>query len=113
MHIVTRITGPTHNWLALTFATDGRSPESQVIELPPHGGCDHGLLDRAKVLAAVLAGVADGNSESGADFIVSSARYVADDSGPEETYRYLARSIVEETLRYLAEQRLNSTRECD
>jgi hypothetical protein len=101
----TRITGPRHNYLAITFATEARSPEPQVIELPPQGGCEHPPLDGAKVLAAVLAGVAEGNREFGASFAVATVQYVANDTGPEEVYHHMARALVEEASRHQAEQR--------
>jgi hypothetical protein len=103
-HAVTRITGPSHNYLAITFTTENQSREPQVIELPPRGDCEHRSLDHARVLAAVFAGVAEGNREFSASFAVESLQYVANDTGPEEVYRPLARAIVEETLRHQAEQ---------
>jgi hypothetical protein len=105
MHVATRITGPSHNYLAVTFAAEGESPAPRVIELPPQGDCEHRPLDGAKVLAAVLAGVAEGNRELGSSFAVASARYVADDSGPEDVYQYMARALVEEVMRHAGEPR--------
>ena len=104
-HVATRITGPNHNYVAVTFAAEGESPEPQIIELPPQGGCEHQPLDRVKVLAAVLAGVAEGNHESGSSFAVASVQYVANDTGPEEVYLHLAKALVGEALRHAAEQR--------
>jgi len=105
MHSATRITGPRHNYLAVTFATEGESPEPRVIELPPQGGCEHRPLDRAKVLAAVLAGVAEANCEFGSSFAVASAQYVVNDTGPEEVYHHMAKALVGEAMRHAAEQR--------
>ena len=110
MHSVTRITGPQHNYLAVTFATEGQSPEPQVVELPPQGGCEHRPLDRAKILASVLAGVAEGNREYGSDFVVASIQFVANDTGPEKVYQYMAKLLVEETLRHQSEQHANFER---
>ncbi len=104
-HVATRITGPHHNYVPVTFAAEGESPEPQIIELPPQGGCEHQPLDRVKVLAAVLAGVAEGNHESGSSFAVASVQYVANDTGPEEVYLHMAKALVGEALRDAAEER--------
>ena len=98
-HIVTRISGPQHNDLSVTFAAEGQSPDPRIVDLLPLGGCEHRTLDRCKVLAAVLAGVEDGNRESGTSFAVASVRFVANDTDPEEIYRTLAKSLVAEMLR--------------
>lgn len=105
MHSITRITGPRHNYLAITFATEDPSPEPQVIELPPQGGCEHRALDRAKILVSVMAGVAEGNREHGSDFVVASIQFVANDTGPEEVYQDMAKLLVEETLQHQFDQR--------
>ena len=102
-HSVSRITGPHHNYLSVTFATENPTPDPQVVELSPKGPCEHPSLDRFRILAAVLAGVSEGNQEHGAEFIVSIVEFVANDTGPEEVYRFMAKSLVGEIMRVQAQ----------
>src|SRR4051794_26921034 len=95
-HSISRVIGPHHNYLAVTFSAAGRVSEVRVTQLPPRGGCDHSPLDPGKIRAAVLAGVGDGNREHGVDLAVATVAFVSNDTGPEEVYRFMARSLVAE-----------------
>jgi hypothetical protein len=108
VHSVSRITGPHHNYLAVTFSAGDRVSEVRVTELPPRGECDHPPLDPGKVLAAVLAGVGEGNLEHGGELVVASVRYVSNDTGSEDVYRFMARSLAAEVLRHQDEERADS-----
>lgn len=99
-HTVTRVTGPHHNYLAITFASPGESPQPRVVELPPQGGCEHPPLHGDAVLSSVLLGVEEGNRESGAEFTVATVEFVANDTGPVDVYRFMAKSLVTDTFRY-------------
>lgn len=106
LHVASRITGPRHNYLAITFATEEQSEEPAVIQLPPQGGCEHRPLDAAKVLENTLLGVADGNAFFGTHYRVLNVQYVTNDTGPESVYREMARGIVEDACRQSNESRL-------
>jgi len=108
MHSAVRITGPHHNYLALTFCSSESDPAPpQVIELPEQGGCVHPPLNPMKVLDAVLAGVEEANRLHGLSFTVQSVQFVKNDTGPEDVYRFMAQAIVEETKRHVEAERLN------
>ena len=92
---VARITGPTHNYLAIRFGKpDGRKPD--VVSL------DDGVkvrLDASKVRDEVSKGVADANKRLGTSYEVALIQFVPDDSPPEAGYRELAVRIVEDMHR--------------
>lgn len=106
-HSISRITGPHHNYLAVTFSVGGQVTEVWVTALPPSGVDEHPPLDLGKVRAAVLAGVGEGNREHGVELAVASLAFVSNDTGPKDVYRLMARSLVAESLRPKAEERLN------
>jgi hypothetical protein len=108
LHVASRITGPRHNYLAITFATEEHSEEPTIIGLPPQGGCEHRPLDAAKVLENTPLGVADGNASVGTHYRVRNVQYVTNDTGPEGVYREMARRIVEDARRQSDESRLAS-----
>lgn len=92
---ISRITGPTHNFLALDLAEHNEYSKPAIEQLPPHGECRHAPLDEQRLLDAVIEGVEQANRRFGTHFIVRAVRYVANDTGPETVYGYLALSIVE------------------
>ncbi|MGH9752193.1 MAG: hypothetical protein ACREA2_05360, partial [Blastocatellia bacterium] len=89
-----RITGPTHNLLQIRLSK-GSAPGPTCVRLPPQGSCVHAPLDEAKVVAAVLEGVAIANKDLGADYAVTHVRYVENGTPPEAVYALLARSIIQ------------------
>lgn len=103
MHIVTRITGPKHNFLGVVFASEGKAPNPQIIEMPPQGGCQHGGLVLSKVMEQVLLGVAKGNTDFQTNYVVQTIHVVSNDTGPESVYHEMARALVGETKRFEAE----------
>jgi len=98
-HTATRISGPHHNYLAIVFAAQGETPAAKVVALPPIGNTQSRSLDECSVLREVLAGVADGNSECGTNYVAKFVQFVSDDTGPESIYREMAKAIVGDTSR--------------
>lgn len=107
MHVATRITGPRHNYLAITFDTEKSATDPVVVELPAQGGCEHRPLDTKKILEAVLEGVTQANADFDTDYVVQYVHVVKNDTGPEDVYRHMAYSIVEETKKHLEQQSQN------
>ena len=90
LHTVSCITGPAQVWLGLAFSeTPNVAPE--MVERQAIGGCQHGALDAAEILAAVREGVEDAN----VGLFVHSIEYIADDSPRYELYRRCARALAE------------------
>ncbi|HKQ39177.1 MAG TPA: hypothetical protein VJ063_13960 [Verrucomicrobiae bacterium] len=90
---VTRVTGPSHNFLGLEF-TDVRT-EELIIEPHPPIGPTPPILDHEKVKQQVLRGVDEGNVYFGTKYVVKRIEFVPNDSPPSEIYKLLAYSIVE------------------
>ncbi len=107
MHVATSITGPHHNYLAITFNDDKSEAPPEIIEIAPVGGCEHRPLDPAKVLEETLGGISEGNLKFGTDYVVKCVRFVKNDTGPEERYRYMAYCIVKEAKKHLEQEREN------
>jgi hypothetical protein len=88
---VTRITGPAHNLLGLSFSDGG--PESVTVEKlarpsePP--------IDERALAIAVSHGVEQANKALGTSYRLKVIQYVPTDTPDLETYSYLARMIVE------------------
>lgn len=91
---VTRITGPSHNLLALEFCEPDRKSEIVVESLPSIGSEPPALL-ADDLRRHVAQGVAEANREFGTNYLVKRIQFVPNDSPPPEIYRYLAHSIVE------------------
>jgi hypothetical protein len=94
---VARITGPSHNLLGIELG-EGRTlaedPSIGVLSLAADG--EPGvLLSASEVRDAVLMGVAEANEELGTIYSVKQIEFVPSDSPPAETYRFLARAIIE------------------
>jgi hypothetical protein len=102
-HIATHITGPKHNYLAITFADVTSAIAEPVLSaLPPVGQCKHPPLSSAAISEAVQRGIAAANSETGASDRAILIEYVENDTGPESIFEYLAKAITLETRRHLA-----------
>lgn len=105
-----RVTGPTHNLLQIRLSKDA-APILDCERLPPQGSCVHAPLDEAKVVAAVLEGIAIANKELGADYAVTHIRYVENDTPPEAVYALLARSIIQR-IESQEEEHMSTTYRC-
>jgi hypothetical protein len=92
---VVRITGPSHNLLGIEFGEVSDSPEEAVVESLPSDGGNTASLSETEVRKNVVLGVAEANREFGTNYVVSRIEFVPTDSPPAETYRALARSIIE------------------
>jgi hypothetical protein len=91
---VVRITGPSHNLLAIELQERRESSDDAVIEaLPGKRRSTH--LSATEVRESVLEGVAEANNEFGTGYCVRRIQFDPTDSPPAEVYRFLARSIVE------------------
>jgi hypothetical protein len=92
---ISRITGPTHNLLMISFAETAETCIPSIEALPPVGDCRHASLNRDKILTEVLEGVEQANRQLGTQYRVAKVRYVENDTGPEATYKHLAQKVVE------------------
>ncbi len=93
------ITGPKHNFLALTLTGNTSGTSAPTIEsLPPVGTCSHRPLNPQQILHAVVEGVTTANTQFGTQFSVQHAQYLANDTGPESIYAFLALKIIEHVV---------------
>jgi hypothetical protein len=90
-----RVTGPRHNLLFLSFITGDNSASPIIGANPAIGDCSHSPLDKQQILSAVLEGVRLANHQLGTDYQVAMVRYVENDTPPEITYSYLAFKLIE------------------
>lgn len=91
-HKVSRITGPTHNFLSLRLEVGKGQGEIQIEKVKLSGEAS---LDEVRVVDEVLAGVEEANQCYGTSFVIVALQFVENDSGPETVYKFLALSIVE------------------
>lgn len=93
LFVVTRVTGPTHNYLGI--ALDGEPGALiEVVPAPADGGALAGL-DPAEVAALVRDGVDAANSSLGTAYHLRTVAFVPSDSGPVAIYRDLAVVLIE------------------
>ena len=89
---IARITGPEHNLLQVRFGHKGDA--ALVCECLPSQETGT-ALNRDKLVASVLNGVAQANQNFGSSHQVTHILYIATDSKPESTYEQLAYKLVE------------------
>lgn len=95
LFVVSRITGPTHNRLALRLAQGTAQMDLHVEVLPPVGECrHHNGLTADETLPAILEGISEANRELGTDYVATYAEIVENDTRQSGVYAYLARHIV-------------------
>jgi len=96
-HSVSRITGPHHNILLISFESADRGEifDPRIEALPPVGECRHEVLDPMKILREVLVGVKEANAKFQTEFRVDGVQYVENDTRPESAYRHMAFKLVE------------------
>lgn len=92
LHRVARITGPTHNLLAIEFGGEGES--GCAVERLGPGVPLPGQLTDDEVKAWVLASIADANAEFGTRLVVRRIQYVGDDTRDPSAYTAMARELV-------------------
>lgn len=91
LYKVARITGPTHNFLAIRLCDSNCSVK--VTELPTQQ-FEVGKLDSKEVLSQVLAGLEDINTELGREYFVSEIQFIPTDSKPTSVYRFLTQELI-------------------
>ncbi len=91
LYKIARITGPTHNFLALRFGLTA-GPTPRVEALASRSGA---RLDGDALGGEVEKGVADANQRLGTSYQVDLIQFVPDDTPPETAYRGLAERITE------------------
>lgn len=84
---VARVTGPTHNFLALRF---GEADSPNVVILDAEATI---LLSEENVRKQVLAGVSRANAELGTRYRVAEMQFLRGDTKPEEIYQELAMAL--------------------
>jgi hypothetical protein len=87
-----RITGPSHNLLALRF--DEANASGPIVE-PLSGSNEPPVIAADDVQRQVLAGVAEANLRLGTSYNVAAIRFVATDTPSPKIYNFLAKAIVE------------------
>jgi hypothetical protein len=90
---VIRITGPSHNLLALKLGELG-APEPIVERLSVSNEAP--AIDAEDVQRQVLEGVTEANAQFGTDHQVTAIRFVTTDTPSSSIYRSLAKVIVEQ-----------------
>ncbi len=93
-YVVTYITGPTHNYLALEFSKDIYNDKVSVVKL----GEKDSLIIETKLLDTVKSGVNEANKDFNADFRIQTIQYVSDDTPKYDIYKQLAYSIIERII---------------
>jgi hypothetical protein len=90
---VSRITGPTHNLLGLSFS--GEEPKKVVAQKlsEPESGSS---FDEEQLKRAVALGVNQENFSLGTHYHVEGIQYIPTDTQDLEIYSFLARSLIEE-----------------
>ena len=93
LYSLSRITGPTHNWLGLVIAPGptNAEPEIEMLQLAVPA---ENALDRHEVAAQVMLGVAQACAELERAYYIEKIQYVDSDTGPVETYRQLATHLI-------------------
>lgn len=91
LYKVARITGPTHNFLAIRLSE--KKCVGQVTPLPIKQG-DVERLGGEKVLAQVLNGLDQVNQELGKEYFVSEVQFVPSDTEPASIYGFLVRELI-------------------
>lgn len=90
---VVRITGPSHNLLALRFDELGTSgPVVERLSISNEAP----MIEADDVQSQVLDGVAEANTELGTNYQVAAIRFVTTDTPSSDIYRSLAKVIVEQ-----------------
>jgi hypothetical protein len=97
VRFVSYITGPSHNLLGLEFGSHvARQPELEAR--PAVGACDHGRIDEAELLKAVVLGVADARPSGRKPLSIRRVVYVVDDSPRYDLYRHCAKLLANRVL---------------
>lgn len=91
LYKVARITGPTHNFLAIRLSET--KCVTQVTPLPIKQG-DVERLDGEKVLAQVLNGLAEVNQELVKEYFVSEVQFVPSDTESSSVYSFLVSELI-------------------
>tara|TARA_B100000745_G_C20073369_1_gene366494 strand:+ start:501 stop:836 length:336 start_codon:yes stop_codon:yes gene_type:complete len=91
LYKVARITGPTHNFLAIRLSEEKCSTE--VTALPVKHG-DAVKLDGQKVLSQVLNGLEAVNLELGTEYFLSEVQFVPSDSESSTVYGLLIEELI-------------------
>lgn len=92
-YIVTRITGPHHNYLGLRVA-EGSGNESTIQLIDLEKG-DRKTLNGDDIRSSVAQGIKDANILFGTSYFASTISYISSDTNNLDIYRKLAFSIVE------------------
>ena len=90
-YVVSRITGPTHNFLGLRFGGVGDCILSQKWVQSNFQQCVEPELVRREVLAAV----AEANAKWSTNYTVAEVEFVGDDTPIYRAYRMLANLLIE------------------
>lgn len=97
VRFVSYITGPSHNLLGLEFGSQ-LVGQPLMEARPAVGACDHGRIDEAELLKAVLMGVAESSSPGSQSLTVRRIVYVVDDSPRYDIYRHCAKLLSRRVL---------------
>ncbi len=97
LDVVTRITGPTHNYLGIEFSAYSGEGNTPVLErLRTHDEPVLEIMDpHTDLCREVMDGVAIANERFGTHLGVVRIRYIGDDSKVSGVYNQLAQSLVE------------------
>jgi len=101
LEVVTRITGPTHNFLGLAFSTDAEpsTPILERVELESSKATIEPVDVGEDIRREVVEAVSEANQRLGTHFTVTKIRYCEDDTPVPGIHGQLAGSLVEHVAR--------------
>jgi len=88
---VARITGPSHNFLAIRLSD--RECDTKVTQLSAQNDCTVVLTDR-DVLVQVLSGLRAVNQELKKEYFISEIQFVPSDTESTSIYEYLTKELI-------------------
>ena len=92
LYKVARITGPSHNFLAIRLSKT--KCVTKVIELAIKPG-EVKKLDNQKVLAEVLHGLDEINQQLGKEYYISEVQFIPSDTESSSTYSLLVAQLIQ------------------
>ena len=90
---ISRITGPKHNFLGISFGNTITEIEVEAVETKPD--VSESRLCEKKIVESVLNGINRKNIELKTDYKVKKIQYIVSDTPPENIYGQLAEEMID------------------
>lgn len=88
LYTISYITGPSHVWLGVHFV-DEPDAEPKIVQRPPVGSSENGILDPARILESVIAGAV------GTGKFPKRIEFVANDSPAYDLYEHCSQLLAQ------------------